>query len=225
MADGKFIAYYRVSTKRQGASGLGLEAQQAAVSAYLNGGDWTLIDEVKEVETGTRKRHRPELERAIQRCKREKATLVIAKLDRLARNVAFTSALMESGVEFIALDLPGANKFTIHIMAAVAEQQAEQISSNTKAALAAAKARGTKLGNPDNLTVEGSLKGAIAGAASRRRLALEAYADISGAVTKLRADGKSLRAIAEHLNEQGFKTRNGAQFTAATVQRILNRTT
>ncbi len=145
MPNGKFVSYLRVSTARQGISGLGLEAQRASVTGYLNGGDWTLVREVLEVESGKRN-DRPALADALKLCRKHKATLVIAKLDRLARNVAFISNLMESGAEFVAVDMPQANRFVVHIMAAVAEQEAEAISKRTKAALQAAKERGKKLG-------------------------------------------------------------------------------
>ena len=144
----RFVAYYRVSTDRQGRSGLGLEAQQKAVTDYLNGGAWELVGEFIEVESGKRA-DRPELVRAMEACRNHKARLVIAKLDRLSRNLAFVATLMESGVEFVAADMPFANKLTIHILAAVAEHEREAISERTKAALAAAKARGTRLGTPD----------------------------------------------------------------------------
>jgi len=145
MADGKFIAYYRVSTERQGQSGLGLEAQQAAVEDYLDGGSWELIESYTEIESGKRN-DRPELARAMAACKKHKATLVIAKLDRLARNVAFVAGLMESGVDFVAADNPHANKLMVHLLAAFAEHERDQISARTKAALGAAKARGVQLG-------------------------------------------------------------------------------
>jgi len=149
MAQGTFIAYYRVSTTRQGKSRLGLEAQRSAIMNYLNGGNWDLIEEFTEVESGKRAKNRPALAAALAACKKHDATLVIAKLDRLARNVAFVSSLMESKVKFVIVEMPDANKFTIHIIAAVAEHEAEQISERTKAALAAAKARGVKLGRSD----------------------------------------------------------------------------
>ena len=151
MANGKFIAYHRVSTKGQGTSGLGLEAQQAALRQYLNGGNWELLASYTDIETGTKKgNNRPELKKAIAHANRKKAVLLIAKLDRLARNVAFVSNLMESSVEFIAVDNPSANRLTVHILAAVAEAEAEAISARTKAALAAAKERGVILGKPEN---------------------------------------------------------------------------
>ena len=142
----KIIPYYRVNTKKQGRSGLGLEAQKADVEAFVRQRDAIIVSEYREVETGKNSK-RPKLDEAIGHAKLAKATLVVAKLDRLARNVAFTSALMESGVEFVACDNPHANRLTIHILAAVAEDEALRISRRTKDALAAAKARGIKLGS------------------------------------------------------------------------------
>jgi DNA invertase Pin-like site-specific DNA recombinase len=141
-----FIAYYRVSTDRQGASGLGLEAQRAAVLRHIGPGQ--LATEYTEVESGKKHTNRPQLLTALQECRRKKATLVIAKLDRLRRNVAFISALMDSGADFVCCDNPHANRLMLHMPAAFAEHEREQISHRTKAALAAAKARGVKLGNP-----------------------------------------------------------------------------
>ena len=140
---GQFAAYYRVSTDRQGRSGLGLEAQQAAVRGYL--GKSTPIGEFTEIETGKRN-DRPQLELALALCRKRKARLVIAKLDRLSRNLAFIAALMDSGVEFVAVDNPHATRLTLHILAAVAEHEREMIAQRTKAALQAAKARGVRLG-------------------------------------------------------------------------------
>ena len=142
---GKFVVYYRVSTQKQGRSGLGLEAQREAVLNYLNGGNWSIAAEFTEVESGKRS-DRPEFAKALAACRLLRATLVIAKLDRLARKVHFVSSLMESGVEFVAADNPHANKLTIHILVAMAEHEAEMISDRTKKALAAAKKRGTVLG-------------------------------------------------------------------------------
>jgi DNA invertase Pin-like site-specific DNA recombinase len=143
--NGNFVAYYRVSTQRQGRSGLGLEAQQKAVRDHLNGGNWRIVAEFTEIESGQRP-GRPQLAAALKACRAVGATLIIAKLDRLARNVHFVSGLMESGVEFTAVDFPQANRLTVHILAAVAEHEAKMISERTKAALAAAKRRGVKLG-------------------------------------------------------------------------------
>ncbi|MNS21736.1 DNA-invertase hin [compost metagenome] len=220
MANGKFVAYYRVSTKAQGASGLGLEAQEAAVGVFVNGRACELVGSFTDVESGTRKgNHRPELAKAIQLAKREKATLLIAKLDRLARNVAFVSNLMESGIEFVACDMPTANKFTIHILAAVAEHEAELISKRTREALAAAKARGVKLGTPGNLTAEAQAKSA----ATNREKAMKAYAAMERRIANLRACGMSFQAIADQLNADGEMTRTGAAFAPATVKRIIDR--
>src|SRR5271167_452603 len=141
MANGKFISYLRVSTARQGVSGLGLEAQRESVSSYLNGGRWTLVQEVVEIESGKRN-DRPAIAEALRLCRLHRATLIIAKLDRLAHNVHFISSLME----FVAVDFPQANRLTVHILAAVAEHEASMISARTNAARAAAKARGVKLG-------------------------------------------------------------------------------
>jgi DNA invertase Pin-like site-specific DNA recombinase len=141
---GKFVAYYRVSTARQGRSGLGLEAQQRAVLDHLNGGSWRIVSEHTEVESGKRADNRSKLAEALAACRVHGAKLIIAKLDRLSRNVAFISALMDSGVDFEAADFPQANRLTIHILAAVAEHEARMISERTKAALAAAKRRGVK---------------------------------------------------------------------------------
>src|SRR3954452_22464497 len=138
MMNGKVVTYCRVSTARQGRSGLGLEAQRAAINAYLNGGNWQMVAEYVEVESGKRTENRPQLLEALSMCRLHRAKLVIAKLDRLARNVAFVSALMESRVKFVAVDLPEANELTIHIMAAMAEHEAKAISQRTKVALAAA---------------------------------------------------------------------------------------
>jgi DNA invertase Pin-like site-specific DNA recombinase len=145
MVTGRFVAYLRVSTQRQGASGLGLETQHKAIVDYLNGGNWTLVEELVEVESGKRA-DRPELAKAMIACRLYGATLVIAKLDRLSRNAAFLLTLRDAGTEFVACDLPDANRLTVGVMAMVAEDEAERISARTKAALAAAKARGTQLG-------------------------------------------------------------------------------
>jgi DNA invertase Pin-like site-specific DNA recombinase len=144
---GKFIAYFRVSTDKQGKSGLGLQAQRKAVLDYLDGGRCSLVQEFVEIESG-KHNERPQLAAALAACKKHKARLVIAKLDRLSRNLAFIATLMESGVEFVAVDNPHATKLTVHILAAVAEHEREMISERTRAALRAAKARGTRLGNP-----------------------------------------------------------------------------
>lgn len=216
------IAYYRVSTEKQGRSGLGLEGQKAAVAAYVRSAGCDLAAEYVEVETGTRRRldNRPELATAIAHAKRAKATLVIAKLDRLSRNVAFVSNLMESGVEFVACDNPTANRMTVHILAAVAENEARVISERTKAALAAAKARGTKLGT-NNLTRDGTLRGSEAGVAAIRKAKVEAYLFVAPIIADLSRQGLSLHAIAKQLNAMGEMTRSGKPWNAMQVRRVL----
>ena len=189
------IAYHRVSTKQQGESGLGLEGQVAAVAAYARGQGAAIVRAYREVESGKRA-DRPELAKALAHARRSRATLVIAKLDRLARNVHFLSGLMESNVDFIACDNPNANKLTIHILAAVAEDEAKRISERTRAALAAYKARGGRLGaaRPDGrrLTPELGARGRVRAREVQRAAVAAAYADLAGELAGLRADGLSL---------------------------------
>jgi DNA invertase Pin-like site-specific DNA recombinase len=221
MEDRKFVSYLRVSTAQQGVSGLGLEAQRAAVAGYLNGGSWTLVQEVVEVESGKRN-DRPALAHALRLCRRHRATLVIAKLDRLARNVYFISGLMEAGVDFLAVDMPHANRFVVHVMAAVAEQEAEAISKRTKEALAAAKARGVKLGGR---RMSARRFAEIGAAARRARLAQveRARTGVLPAISKLQASGaRSLRQIAAGLNAAEIPTPRGqGEWSAVQVQRVL----
>ena len=215
---GKLVAYYRVSTRKQGESGLGLEAQQACVANYANYGQHTIIAAYQEIETGKRT-DRPEVAKAIAHAKRAKATLVIAKLDRLARNVHFLSGLMESRIEFVCCDNPHANRLTLHILAAVAEDEARRISERTKAALAAYKARGGKLGTPANLTPEAARKGSEATQAKARA----AYAGLLPKLQLWRAAGSSFRQISALLNGAGHVTRNGGPWNHAQVRRVLAR--
>jgi DNA invertase Pin-like site-specific DNA recombinase len=218
---GKFVAYYRVSTQRQGRSGLGLEAQQTAVRDYLNGGEWRLVAEVTEVESGKRN-DRPKLAEALKLCRLHGANLIIAKLDRLARNVAFISNLMESAVEFHAVDFPQANRLTVHILAAVAEHEAKVISERTKAALAAAKRRGVQLGGYRGTTITKAMRKAAAAALEKR--AHERAADLLPTVKELRASGAtSLRAIADGLNQRQIPAAKGGQWSATQVMRVLQR--
>ena len=224
MANGKFISYLRVSTARQGASGLGLEAQREAVSRYLNGGHWNLVQEIVEVESGKRN-DRPAIAEALRLCRLHKATLVIAKLDRLARNVHFISSLMESGVEFVACDFPEANRLTVHILAAVAEHEAAMISARTKAALAAAKARGVSLGGQRgdvNRMASMAAHGTRLSAAVRQEVAAKRNADLLPVIAELRGNGStSLRTIAKGLNGIGLTTPRGRQWTATQVMRVV----
>lgn len=225
MANGRFVSYLRVSTARQGASGLGLEAQRSAVAGYLNGDDWTLVREVVEVESGKRN-DRPALAEALRLCRRQRATLVIAKLDRLARNVVFIATLMEEKVPFVAVDMPSANDLTVHILAAVAQDEAKRISERTKAALIAAKARGTKLGglrisSKDFAAL--SRKGQAAGAAVRAAKAQKFREDAWPVIQEIQAAGlTSLRTIAAELNARGETSTRGGSWSAVQVQRILN---
>src|SRR5271170_6707649 len=204
MAKGNFVSYLRVSTKGQGESGLGLAAQRSAVETYLNGGHWKLVAEVEEVESGKRSDNRPKLAEALRLCRVHNASLIIAKLDRLARNVAFVSSLMESGVEFTAADFPQANRLTVHILAAVAEHEAKAISERTRAALAASKARGTKLGGWRGGPTLGDAarRTALAG----RQAKAEARAvDLAPVIAELRASGvSSARGIAKGLQARGI---------------------
>lgn len=226
----KAVAYFRVSTRKQGRSGLGLEAQRAAVESFAKQSGAVVLKDFCEVESG-KKSNRPELAAALAFAKRAGATLVVAKLDRLARNVAFLSRLMESGVQFVACDNPHATPFTIHILAAVAEWEAEAISKRTKEGLAAAKRRGVKLGSArpghwqgrEEARLEGARKGAAAARKVRSAKAREEYADLVPAIQAMREEGKSFRAIAEALNAEGHRTRRGADFVAATVHKILRR--
>jgi DNA invertase Pin-like site-specific DNA recombinase len=224
MAEGKFVAYYRVSTAKQGRSGLGLEAQQEAVRSYLNGGCWQLVAEVVEVESGKRN-DRPKLAEALRLCRLHGATLIIAKLDRLARNVAFISNLMESGVEFTAVDFPQANRLTVHILAAVAEHEAKAISTRTRDALAAAKARGKKLGGDRGNLPTVAKEGAKASVATRIAKANNRASDLLPIIEELKAaSAVSLRQIAAGLNAKGIRTSRGGVWSAVQVQRVLERT-
>ena len=227
-AEVKLCGYVRVSTKRQGDSGLGLEGQLAAISAHAANVNGSIVTTYREVESG-RNNARPELAKAIARAKRVKATLVIAKLDRLARNVHFVSGLMESGVDFIACDNPHANRLTIHILAAVAEDEARRISERTKAALAAAKARGTPLGThrPGHYTgtVEQHRRAAAiarkAAAAAHLASAAPLYDEFRPIIAEKSAEGASLQAIADHLNASGHATLRGRRWNRMQVSRLL----
>jgi DNA invertase Pin-like site-specific DNA recombinase len=219
---GKLVAYFRVSTQRQGNSGLGLEAQRAAVHDYARRSGAVIVKEFTEMESGKRS-DRPELAKALAHARRSQALLCVAKIDRLSRNVAFLSALMDSGVDFVACDNPTANRLTIHILIAVAEDEARRISERTKAALAALIERGVKLGNPINLTAAHAEKGRRIAAKARRKYADEAYADLYPILTEQRAAGLSLQAIADYLNGQGYVTRQGKQWNKVQVRNVLNR--
>src|SRR6516225_5188512 len=207
----RFVAYYRVSTDRQGSSRLGLEAQQKAVRDYLDGGAWELVGEFVEVESGKRA-DRPELAKALEARRKQKAKLVIAKLDRLSRNLAFIATLMDSGVAFVAVDNPHANKLTVHILAAVAEHEREMIAQRTKDALQAAKARGKRLGNP---RLENIRKVA---AAVNRKTADAFAANVRPIIREIQASGvSSFQGIARALAARGVSTARGGRWTARMV--------
>ncbi len=221
MADGKWISYLRVSTQRQGRSGLGLEAQRHAVDDHLNGGDWKLIKEFVEVESGKRA-DRPQLEAALAACRVYGAKLIIAKLDRLSRNAHFLLGLQSAGVDFVAADMPTANRLTVGIMALMAEHEGQAISKRTKDALAAAKRRGVKLGG-DRGVIPTAKSRAKALAAIEERVS-ERAADLSPTIKELQAAGaSSLRAIAAGLNARGIPTTRGGEWSAMQVARVLGR--
>lgn len=218
---GKFVSYLRVSTKRQGQSGLGLEAQRQAVSTYLNGGNWTLVAEHVEVESGKHAHNRPALKAALEACAVYNATLVIAKLDRLSRDPVFLLGLRDAGIDFVAADMPNANRLTVGIMAMVAEQEREFISQRTKAALQAAKARGTKLGNPTGQPPKATKASRARGGATTAANAAAFAARLRPIFTELAT--LSTNALAAELNRRGIATPKGGQWHAASVARVQRR--
>ncbi len=212
----RYVAYYRVSTARQGQSGLGLEAQEAAVMAYLNGGRYTLLKTFKEVESGKGSNaldKRPVLREAIKYAKKKRAVLIIAKLDRLARNVHFITGLIETGVEFVAADLPFADKFMLQIQAVFAEHERDQISRRTREALARAKARGVKLGNPD-LKPDND---------KRRKQAQEFAERLGPTLEAFQYREMPQRVIVSELNKLGVQAPRGGEWSLVQLQRVLGR--
>lgn len=219
MTNGKFIAYFRVSTQKQGASGLGLEAQKESVGRFLNRGEWELIAEYQEIETGKGSdalAKRPQLTAALAACRKEGATLIIAKLDRLARNVHFVSGLMESKVKFVACDMPEANELTIHIMAAFAEHEAKRISQRTKDALAIAKSRGIILGKAGAANLRPNIE-------SRQQAAIQFAESCRSVFENMKSRGLSQRQMAIELNCFGIKPPKGGTWQLTQVQRITSR--
>lgn len=223
---GAFVSYYRVSTGKQGKSGLGVEAQRAAVAAYLNGGNWKIVAEFTEVESGKRS-DRPELDKALAAARLHRCPLVVSKVDRLTRSVAFLSRLLEAGVDVRFADLPqiegATGRFLLQQMVAVAELEAGMISARTKAALAAAKRRGKTLGGDRG--VRPTLKTARKGAAATGARAAARAADLAPTIAELQAAGAvSLRAIADGLNAKRIPTARGdGEWTAVQVKRVLER--
>jgi DNA invertase Pin-like site-specific DNA recombinase len=216
-----FVTYLRVSTDRQGKSGLGLEAQRAAVADHV-AGKGEIAGEYVEIESGT-KNERPQLTRALAEAKRIGAVLLIAKLDRLARNVAFIANLLESGVEIAAADMPEANRFLFHVMAAVAEHEAQAISDRTRAALAAAKARGVALGWSMPERWDEQRQASRKGAAKNAQKACMHAANVLPVIRQIASGGASLRRIADELNARGIKTARGGLWYAGTVRNVIAR--
>jgi len=214
---GKIIVYFRVSTDEQVKSGLRLEAQREAVLTFLTGGKRTVVAEFVEVESGKRN-DRPQLAAALAACKNQRAKLVIAKLDRLSRNLTFITTLMESGVEFVAVDNPHANKLTVHILAAMAQYKRELFAQRTRDGLAAAKVRGTKLGNPN---LAASRESKIEGI----RAAAERYAaNVLPVICEIQSSGvTSLHGVARALTARGVATARGGVWSSVQVKRILSR--
>ena len=221
----KTVNYYRVSTVRQGRSGLGLEAQRAAVESFCAGRGCDTIAEYVEIESG-KDDARPELAKALHHARITGATVIISKLDRLSRNVAFLAQLQDGGVKFLCADMPEANELTLHIMAAMAQAERKAISRRTKEALAAAKERGTKLGNPMGADAFGksAARGRVAGVVAIKAKAQGFAADVLPIVDAIKADGHtSLRAIAAELNARGIMTARGGRWAAQTVSDLLKR--
>src|SRR6188474_2284704 len=213
---GKFVSYYRVSTDKQGKSGLGLEAQKAAVADRLNGGRWQIVREFVEVESGKRA-FRPELDAALAACKKHKAKLIVAKLDRLSRNVSFLLKLIDAGVEVLFGDLPELNgamgKFVLITMANVAELEAGLISERTKAALKAARARGVKLGR----------HGAQVLALQYRDEACQRAKELEPIIREMQGKGYSMRRMAIELTKRKVKTPRGGTWHPQTVKMVIQR--
>jgi DNA invertase Pin-like site-specific DNA recombinase len=221
----KFVAYYRVSTDKQGKSGLGLEAQEAAVVAFIasKGEDARLLASFVEIESGKRSDNRPQLKLAMEQARLTGATLLIAKLDRLSRDAHFLLGLQKAGVKFVAVDMPEANELVVGLMALIAQAERQMISARTKAALAAAKARGVKLGNPRGAAHLRGL-GNPAGVAALKRGAMTRAEGLRATIEAIRAEGVvSANGIAGRLNEREIATPRGGRWSARTVSDVLAR--
>jgi len=218
----KYVAYYRVSTSKQGINGLGMDAQEKAVSMYLDAQDGELIDSYREVESGKINK-RPEMEKALRRCRLTGATLVIAKLDRLSRNAAFLMALRDSEIAFVCCDMPEANSLTIGIIACMAEYERQMISERTRAGLAAKKARGETWVDLDQLA-RVRTGDTTAATAARVAASVRRKAEIAEVIREMEQDaGESLssRAMAARLNDAGYTTSRGNQWSNVAVLRVL----
>src|ERR1039457_6160472 len=214
-----YIAYLRVSTDKQGEQGHGINAQRQAIANYLVACGGELLEEYVEVESG-KKNERPELQKAISRCKMSRATLIIAKLDRLSRNLAFIANLMDAGIDFVACDNPYANKLTIHILAAIAEHEREMISRRTREALAAAKAKGILLGGYRGTTLTDEIRQYAL--AARWTKSKEYSANVIPVIREQLEAGYSLNATARILNQQRIVTVRGGKWTAKSVSRVVD---
>ncbi len=223
MAERQYVAYYRVSRPRPGGSGSSIDGQRSAVLRYVEGHPGKIVEEFAETESG-RNNKRPQLMEALRICRMRRATLLIARLDRLSRNFALISNLCESDIDFVAVDLPEANRLTIHLLAAISEYEAKLISDRIKAALAVAKARGVKLGGNHGLTPERIRKAQRAAATARTADALKRARDLGPLVWQLRREGKSCSTIARELDERGVKPFRGERWYDSTVRVILLRT-
>jgi DNA invertase Pin-like site-specific DNA recombinase len=218
----KYVSYIRVSTKMQGASGLGLEGQQESILQYLNG-ECKLLAEFKEVESG-KINDRPELTKALKYCRMTGATLIVAKLDRLSRDLNFITSLQKAGTDFIVCDFPSANKFTLQVFGALAEYEAQLISQRTTSALAALRAKGRVLGKPENLKPVAASFGRSMGRASRTRKADLFALEVVPLIKECMEHGLSLNRTADHLNDQHILTASGkGRWTACGVRNIINR--
>lgn len=209
----KFVAYYRVSTQKQGNSGLGIDAQKTMVLNFIKDGD-ILINQFEEIESG-KNDNRPQLIKAIEKSKAENATLLIAKLDRLSRNAGFIFLLKDSNVDFKCCDMPDANSLTIGIMAVLAQEERELISKRTIAALQELKKKGIKLGNPQNLT--SNARKLASEAIKQKALNNQNNVKATALIVSLKNGGQSYRSIASELNKSGFKTSKGFDFTSSQV--------
>lgn len=215
----RFVSYIRVSTQQQGRSGLGLDAQRNAVADYASSTPSHILQEFVEVETGKGANaldRRPQLRAALALCRKEGATLLIAKLDRLARNVAFIAGLLESNIEFVAVDMPNANKTMLHIHSVMAEWERDQISARTREALAAAKARGVRLGSAGPANLRSNTE-------ARQALANDFAVRLRPLITALLNSGFSQRAAVQKLNETGVKAPRGGRWSLVQLQRALKR--
>lgn len=224
----KTVAYYRVSTQRQGVSGLGLESQKQSVQSFVNQNKSEIVADFTEIESG-KKNNRAQLMAALQLCKETGATLVIAKLDRLSRDLSFIAELQKSGIEFIACDMPSANKFTVQIMAAFAQHEREMISDRVKSSLKVAKERGKLIGNPqfrnakkrDGVLLEYSLKGVESIKANARKN--ENNVRAISLIKEMRKNNSSWSEITQNLNKSNYKTAKGKSFQIVQVQRLAQR--